>query len=259
MAYKKFVRSTKKIAKNVRRNIKKRYFRGKGYKKPKLVQMAKDITMLKNMVNAEKKRVTFSHIVQVGQNGTGITATNPTNSGHQVVKDLFYTPPVGTGGTTPHNTRMGDSIKTCSYHIDFRVIGQNLSQPVRGTIYLVKFNHKVISTYNDLNELVLTPSIFDTKYDIHSNLNYEEMKEFTIIAKRNVYVPADQTAGTTNTKYTKMGGKLGFHQRYETGTNQIDLNELGLIYLADDGTSIASAGNRQLSIEAAGTMYFYDN
>ena len=36
-----FKNTARKYGRNVRRNVKKRYFKGKGYKNPKLIQMAK--------------------------------------------------------------------------------------------------------------------------------------------------------------------------------------------------------------------------
>lgn len=251
-------KTAQRVKKNLKKNIKRRYFRGKGYKNPKLVQMAKDILTLKNMVNAEKKRVTHQATNEVAQTGTGVTGTNPTNSGMVVIRDLFYTPPVGSAGTNPHNTRMGDSIKTCSYHLDFRVKSLNTNSPIRGKIYLVRLNSKDAQAYNDVHEMVLTPSVFDGKYDVHSPLNYEEMKNYTIIAQKKVYVSGDSDTNQIQSKYVSMGGKLGFHQRYETGTNQIDLNELALIYVSDDDSSLVGTGKR-LEIQSAGTMYYYDN
>ena len=52
-----FKNTARKYGRNVRRNVKKRYFKGKGYKNPKLIQMAKDVNMIKGMLNTEKKKM----------------------------------------------------------------------------------------------------------------------------------------------------------------------------------------------------------
>ncbi|WP_445772221.1 hypothetical protein, partial [Rheinheimera sp.] len=57
-------KSTRKYAKRqvakAGKFAKKRYFKGKGYSRPKVTQMAKDINTLKHLLNVEKK----THLVE---------------------------------------------------------------------------------------------------------------------------------------------------------------------------------------------------
>lgn len=260
MAWKDIKKTGRKYGQKAKQFAKKRYFRkGKpSFANAKIMQMAKDVNMLKSMVNAEKKSVDMEkYIATVGQTGSGATGSNPTNSGHFALLDVFYTAQDSDVTNNAHR-RHGNSIKCHSYHIDFRCKSKSNINAQRCTIYLVRFDREAIVSHLDLADLVLRPSVFDNKYDVHSPMNYENAKQFTVIAQRKVFIPADSDTGVEGTKYVEMGGKLGFHQRYLDGSASIDSNQFGILIVGDDGTQIGASSSR-MEIEMAGTMYYYDN
>jgi len=63
MAIKRFV---KRAAKKAGRVVKKRYFKGKGYGRPNLSTMVRDLAIVKRSLNVEKKQITSS--ITSGQN-----------------------------------------------------------------------------------------------------------------------------------------------------------------------------------------------
>ena len=48
-------KSAKRFTKKLKKNLKRRYFKGQGYKNPKLVQIARDVMTMKSLLNVEKK------------------------------------------------------------------------------------------------------------------------------------------------------------------------------------------------------------
>ena len=94
-----------------------------------LTKLAKDINMVKAMVNAEKKRVVLSNNNQaVGQ------VANATGSGHFLL-DITPNPTQGTG----FSNKTGSSIKLHSSHFDFQLFGQtNNVSGIKVKVYIVK-------------------------------------------------------------------------------------------------------------------------
>ena len=99
MAYKKFI---KRVAKKAGRMIKKRYFKGKGYSRPKIGQMVKDVQFLKSIVNAEKHKQVYASTTETNYVGQ----VNANSSGHWA---LDVTPNLTQGVGT--SNRIGSSIK----------------------------------------------------------------------------------------------------------------------------------------------------
>lgn len=249
-------RTAKRYAKKGVKALKKRYFKGGKVKAKnvKLVQIAKDVSVLKSMVNAEKKRIDEPNELayEVAQIGTGLNS-----SGFMVKRNLFEVP-TGLG----HREKNGNSIKAHSYHIDFRARAMNTVQSLRLKVMLVLAKEpQNLTTSDDIISKLLKPSAFNDKYDILSPRNYENMNDFRIIASKNIYLKADTEPNQTDSRIFSMGGTLGFHQRTKEvagAYTNYDTNELILVALAERG-DINAPQYDFVRLEFTGTLYFYDN
>ena len=74
--FKRIRKGVKKTAQKVGKAVKGRYFKGKGYTKPRYSNIVSDVMLLKKMVNAEKKRLPGNWSGVVGQ------VSGATGSGH---------------------------------------------------------------------------------------------------------------------------------------------------------------------------------
>lgn len=246
----------KKRGKKIVKNLKKRYFKG-GKVKPKnikLLQIAKDVATLKEIVNAEKKRIDEPNELayEIAQTGTGLNS-----SGFMVKRNLFEVP-IGTG----HREKNGNSIKAHSYHLDFRANAMATVQSLRLKVFLVCAKEpQNLTTSDDIISKLFLPSAFGNKYDIQSPRNYENMNDFRIIASKSIYLKGDTEPNQTDSRIFSLGGRLNFHQRTKEVAGSYttyDTNELILVALAERG-DVNSPKYDYVRLEFTGTMYFYDN
>lgn len=246
-------KQAKKFGKKIGNAAKRRYFKGgkPSLRNTKIVQIAKDVNMLKNMVNAEKHRITTSGTYQFAETGPSALS-----SGYYVQRELFLAPQ-----NITNTGRVGNSIKCHSYHMDLRFTQQSsATNEIRGKVYLISIRDpQTVISNTDIITKFLQPSVFDNKYDYHSPRNYENYTDFKILSQKNIFLPADSISGHVATRNVTMGGKLNFHQRYKVSPQAhsvFDTNELAIIFVADSGDLAASNG---ISVQYSGTMYFYDN
>ena len=71
----------RRYAKKAKKVAKRRYFKGGKYRKPNIVNMAKDMSMLRGMLNSEKKQYTVS----TGSSWYKVGQVDGNNSGHYIV------------------------------------------------------------------------------------------------------------------------------------------------------------------------------
>lgn len=291
MAYKKFVRSTKKIAKNVRKNLKKRYFRGKGYKNPKIIQMAKDVSALKHLLNVEKKTllieerdpITMGLVVGASKTSTSIDGEavyanrdNVSYSGAFIKTNLIGTITQGVGD----GQMVGERAKLVSFHMDYRVKAIGGTDPyswgkqrTKVRIYLVCMprGSQVLTddiSFTNQQEVMLQrffdPSVFDNTYD-GTRRNIEYMKDFKILGSKVVSFKHDEQTDSTAPQFKfdgiyegKMGGILNHHIRYN-GANLIK-NQLALIAIPDSGGVVATPSTtNHYTLEYSMKLYYVDN
>ena len=146
-------RTVKRYAKKVFRKARgaaiKRYF-NKGYN-PRINNIVKDLSVLKSMVNAEKKRVEVNPTTtfQIGQ-------VIGNASGHYLL-DLTPQPPQGTGYTN----KTGNSIKWHSSYLDMQFSAQpsNISGQML-KIEIVKVVGQPFSTVTDILNRYIEPTAF---------------------------------------------------------------------------------------------------
>jgi len=249
--YKKYA---KKQFGRAKQAAKKRYFKGGkvALNTAKIGQIMSDVQKLKLMVNAEKKRIDGGNEVPIS---VGAIGANLLDSGYFAQRQLFLVPE-GTG----HRQKNGNSIKCHSFHMDVRITQQTQLNELRGTMYVVRMREpQNVTSPDDLVSKFLVPSAFDDRYDEFSPRNYENMTDFTVVAKQKLFLPADDITGAGPTKNYSVGGRLNFHQRTKetAGINTVyDTNELAIIIVADKGSTLNNSG---FKFEWKGTMYFYDN
>lgn len=256
----------KRLGRAVGRRLRKRYIAKKSGGL-RVGRLAKDVMYLKSLVNSEKKRFTYSTFDQVvGQ----IAATSATTA----VDGLFVTdltPNMGQGVT--NSTRSGSSIRCCSINFQCQVKQQSSGQsPIRLKFLWVLNKGITTSTTNFANNYILTNG-FNGYRDYNSSINPDFIKNFVILRKKSVYIPADNLSSQLQIKDFRVGFKFkqGHHIRYDANTSTVNAGQMFLLVVADSGNSqnIAYTGasngltqvgaNTGANINFIQTLYFYDN
>lgn len=230
----------KNAIRKVKRSLKRRYFKGKGYMRPKLGRMAKDVAILKSMVNAEKE-------MYVQTLSSDVSPTSPW--GPTAITNVAE--------GTAHGQRDGDSIKLHAYQWDIRALSQTSAVAPRYIhLYLVKYigprgTAPSISTF-------FKPDM-DGNYSTYSKREPDHYTSYQVICRKNIYIPADTVSGVQMYKQVKLYGRFKgkTHQRYNgaLATNLIT-DQMYVIAVSSDGTigtSTATTIQSQLQIS------FYDN
>lgn len=260
-----FKKYAKKVAKKVGRVVKKRYFKGKGYGNPRIAQMVKDVSVLKSMLNAEKKRLEVSP-------GTTFTIgqVNGNVSGHYLV-DITPQPVQGTG----FNQKTGNSFKWHSSFMDMQfstptanISGQTLK------IEIVKVVGLPYASMPDILNKYIEPTAFITGasvYDLHSPRDPDYFKNFVKLRTRYVKIKQDDISGETVVKRIKLGLKLkNHHVRTDNNDPTVTMGQVFMIITADQGNSSASTASTLVGVPNTAvntgcflryefTHYFYDN
>lgn len=202
----------RRLAAGAGRALKKRYTR-KG--NLNVSQIAKDVMMLKSVINSEKKRTTlgagsFESAHFCGQ-------VNGSSSGHQIL-DIS---PSSIAQGTDYNQRTGNSIKLHSLVIKGQFIQMtNTSQKVRVSVDIfmrktdVASPAKLLAEVYSLNPFPSTPVL-----DYHSVRNPDFYGDYMLLASRRLYVASDTVSPQTNAcvNYTipiKFGPKV--HAKWTT-------------------------------------------
>ncbi|MEO5351346.1 MAG: hypothetical protein H7836_17140, partial [Magnetococcus sp. YQC-3] len=252
--------------KKVGRVLKRRYFKGKGYSNPKLGQMVKDVRFFKSIVNAEKKRVSYNTLgspLQVAQ----VTGNS---SGHQLW-DGTPLPAQGSG----YNQRTGNSIKWHSVHFTFQFTHQSAAdQSNKVMIYLVKTVGRIYTTgSNFITDFLQTnPFVNGTVYDTNSPRVQETYKNFIVLKKKAVYMPADQISSVPYIKTVDFGHKFkSHHVRWATDNTAITDGQVWVLLVAMNGNHSATTPSTLnsgvplktistgIQFNYVQTNYYYDN
>lgn len=237
MAYKRYV---KKVAKKVGRAVKSRYFSGKGYSKPKIGQMVKDISMIKGMLNTEKKRVTQTS----GTDTFLLGQVNFNNSGHWLA-DITPNPQQGVGV----ENKTGNSIKVVGSHFDFQFWAQHaMISGQRIKIQVIQVLGQPFSTVTDILGKFITPTAFvtgGTIYDINSDRDQDYYKNFRVLLTKYAYLKPDDMSGETSVARVKFGMKYNMHIRNNNNDPTLSSGQLIMLITADRG-NCNSANNSGL-------------
>lgn len=231
----------RRVIRKTGRALKRRYFKGKGYTKPKLSRMARDLAIVKQMVNAEKEIYTAASITSQG--------VSPTLTYFEPISNI----PEGTA----HGNRNGESVKLHGFRLNTRWTQQSASVgPQFFKLWLVKYIGPRGTTPN-INTF-LKPD-FDGNFSVHSERNEDWYKSYQVICTQRGKIAPDnisnQTIYTMKKSYGRFKGHC--HQRYSGAA--------GSTLLTDQMYLIAVAANGGVSINTACTfdaqllISFYDN
>ena len=263
MAWKKF---GKKVAKKVGRAIRKRYY-GKG--KLNVRRIAKDVAMVKSLINVEKKRNEWANAVG---SPTWVGQVNGNASGAQIV-DIT---PIVTQGTS-NNQRTGNVIKMTSFYHRFQVLqqGNNTKQGKVIIEYWLVKGQNVPATSATLEKLfndnVFMPSApYYIDYNCSRNPDY--FADFIPLAKKVVYMKADNTsADVVTSTFAISRKKFNHHIRYDPGTGNVISGQIIMTLRADCGNRSSataytdtgyipeSAINSGYGVQINFTNYYVDN
>lgn len=259
-------RFVKKAARTVVKAAKKRYVSKSGL--PKVSQIARDVLLLKRMVNAEKKQwnqtVGAQPVGQVDGNASGFYAL-----------DLTPKPDQGTTSVT----RNGNSIKWHSTHIALQIAGmtsnieavklQFLVIKVKGDVYPTPANAvPFLFNYDPFALLGGSAAI----HDMFSPRNTQYFKDFQILQRKTFYKKADTISGMRGVTTGSIGFKLKNHhvKFVQDGSTSVADGQIFLLCFASNGNINASTASTISNIPVTGTStgcvvsmaissYFYDN
>lgn len=228
----------RKYAKKAKKIVKRRYFKGGKYSKPNVYTMAKDISLLRGMLNSEKKVLSVS----TGPQSYYLGQVNNNNSGHFI---QGFSPNLMQG--VESNQRIGSQIKLTSFHMDIQLWAQ--PNAISGNRFLLEIWH-VIGQREDLANFmtqVYTPNSFTSGggpiYDLTSNRNVDNFKNYICIHRQKMYLPAEDLSGQTAMRNFNVGkrfGKNGHIVRYASPDfPDVTSGQLVLVMRADQG----NAGN----------------
>lgn len=237
-----FSKSLKKISKKVGRTVKKRYFAGRGYSRPNISRMAKDLAIVKSMVNAEKEIY------------TALTLTNQ----NVELNTPYFNPITNIAEGTSAGQRDGESVKLHGFRWNTRVKQQSaVINPIFCKMWLVKYigprgSTPAISTF-------LKPD-FDGAYSTMSERNEDYYSSYVVISSSGlIKITADTISGQTNFSLRKKYGKFrkDAHQRY-SGALATDLitNQMYVIIVSSGGNN---ATNTAVQVDTQLLISFYDN
>jgi len=245
--------SLKKTAKKagglVKSALKKRYVAKSG--DYKYNQMFKDVMMLKNMVNAEKKNADITDTTQYG-----FAQNNGLASG-AIQFSIVPTMAQGIG----EDNRIGDSVKIVSMVFQAEVQTNSFFtlQDTRYKIYIVRQNANPAGATLAIGDF-LEPNVFSGVIDYNSNRNYQHFTDFEVLGVINGKLGQNQNDSINQVRKNqhKIARKVDFHIRYEKGTNNIIQNQVYAFAVADSGDRQVG-GTNIIKLQYSTKFYFYDN
>lgn len=255
MAFKKFVKkAVKKARRKVGQAITKRYY---GNKRLNIGQIAKDVAVVKKLMNVEKKRWILSvSNVAVGQVLGNLSGYYQT--------DLTPFPASGSG----YNQRDGSSLKVVSYHMQMQFITQ--SAAVGRTNYRIMIIETLAGTFNPVSAYLDNTFVSGSIVDYNSQINPDQFGRYKIIQSKRVSIEPDSVTGQTAYRTMSLGKKHQVYIRFSLDTTTVTNKRLYMLILADNGnasTTTAStltgipstAINTGATVSFNWTAYYVDN
>lgn len=230
-------RSIRKTRRNVGQGLTNRYYKkGQGLK---IQNVAKDVYMLKKLMNVEKKHITISASNNIGQFANLLNSYNILDITPQPAENVTY------------NGRTGSSIKCVSYHMDMQFIHLgSTTQPIKGKVYIIQNLGMPLTAIADQQSFFLSlfiPNPFITGYggtvgatgivEYNSSFNPDMYGRYKIIQSETFTVPADQFTGQPMYKTIKFGHKYEHHVRFNKDATSITNGQLFMITLLDSGNA----------------------
>lgn len=253
MALKKYA---KRAAKKVGRVVKKRYFKGKGYSRPNLSSMVRDLALVKRSLNVEKKYIISS---VTANTDVGQVNANNTTAGQQI---FDITPAITQG--VGYNQMTGNSVKMVSMALFGQVKQQSATRhPMRLkiTLFSVTGTPQNVVTIRD-NAWLYETNPISTCVDYNSQRNINTFKDYKIIATKYVYLMPDPVSGELIIKDFKFLMKMNHHLKWRDNTTSLTNGQLALCVTSDSGNSSTTTASTLSSIpilatNTGATIQFY--
>lgn len=243
---KKVGRVVRKVARAGVRYAKRRYVNRKGGLR--LGKIAKDVAMVKRLINVEKKRRGDSWTGVVGQvNGTG---------GGAVMIDITCN--VAQGLTA--STRTGNSIKMTGLYLQGQFIQQsnaNDSNKFSVEIWCHK-NKEVAMSLASTGQEIYNVSPFSGQMDLVSRRNQDFFSDYVCLRKKMVYVKGDTyTSNVIRNANFNLGMKLNRHIRWDDAGNLINGQYFLIIRAQNGNASGTTASTANIAHVGINTGYTY--
>nr|UOF81079.1 capsid protein [Cressdnaviricota sp.]UOF81291.1 capsid protein [Cressdnaviricota sp.] len=263
----------KKVLKKVGRAIRRRYLpkgkKGKTSWGKGLKNLAKDVMVLKSMVNAEKKR--FS--IFSSDNSQLLGQINVNNSGHYI-QDITPLPSQGAG----NGQRNGSSIKLHSAMLKIQLQQMSAtSSPISGRIYIIKVVGAPVTTavaageFFEPNAWLAAQNPGSVILDTHCQRQQDFYKDYRVIASRRFYIKNDNISNQVMIKDINIPIRFkGHHVKFNGDTQSVTNGQLMALFVADSGNISAGANSTLLGISQTAFLtglfvrydyqyYYYDN
>lgn len=233
-------RARRQAGKIIKKTVKQRYLNSGGGLK--LQRIAKDVSILKTLVNAEKEIYTAMNLV--AQN---VDLTTP-----------YFQPITNVAEGTAHGQRDGESIKLHGFRWNTRFMQQaSVTNPLYCKMWLIKYigprgATPAISTF-------LKPD-FDGAYSTMSERNEDHYKSYVVLSTSGlVKIPCDAVSGQSQFTLRRKFGKFtrDAHQRY-SGVLATTLltNQMYVLIVTSGGDTATSTGGK---IDSQLLISYYDN
>lgn len=262
-----FKKTVKKIARKARGKLIKRYFK-KGYR-PKMGQIIKDVSALKKMVNAEKKRLTINSSITANTRYNNCLGQLWDDGSGYMALDITPVPSQGSN----NEQRNGSSIKWHSFHMDLCIYHQSACEmPLKLEFYFVSPAATEVNITSFPNVIWMNNSFVNSGsvYDTYSRTNPDNFGKYKIISKRTMFIKEDTISSGTILKDYSIGMKFkNRHVRFNGNSNTVNSGQLLLIILCSGGNAGANLSNvypvpmqtarSGLHVNWTYTNYYYDN
>lgn len=234
MAVKKYA---KKAASYAGKQVKKRYVGKRGFR---LTQIAKDVMILKSLVNVEKKFIE-SNVVRFPDAPLGqVTTLNETG---MYAKDITPLPTQGIG----QNQRTGNEWKMVSLCLKGQVRQQgNNTTEMKVKIFIIKTNGPTVDVQGAIvtGQQFLSVNPISQVIDYNSTRNVDFFKNYRVMKVINITLPADQTSDVKGYKDFQYITKLSHHVKMNKDSNTVIANgQIILIAVADSGNTATVTSN----------------
>jgi len=230
MAIKRFV---KKAVKKAAGAAKKRYFKGKGYAKPNLATMVRDLALVKRSLNVEKKNIISSVTTNTA---IGQVLANDGLSGQQI---FDVTPAIVQG--IGYNQMTGNSVKLVSMALFGQIKQQSATRhPMRCkvTLFQVVGTPQVPATMLS-NATLYERNPLTTCVDYNSQRNVNYFRDYKILGTKYVYLMPAPVSGELILQNFKFVMKLSHHLKWDNNTTTLTAGQIMLHVSSDSGNSSA--------------------
>lgn len=240
---KKMVKGGRKFARKVGKNIKKRYSG-----KSAIPNLLKDVTMLKHLVNIEKKRSDIT---------VGVTAVGQTLGAASGAYAAVISPTLLEGVT--QGQRIGLSVKLVSACLDIQFVQQ------ASTLNNIKLKWWIVCKPDNAPSTAATtaianffePNPFSTYIDYYSSRDPEYFSSFRVIKTGIISLSQDQVTGGSATAQKKYPLKLNHHLKFNTDASTLTTkNQFYLFVTCSGGDASLGTG---ATIQYNMRWYYTDN